>query len=171
MLFRSRCNKVNVIPLHNSKKVLLLKALEQFPLGREAIEVTSKENADKEQEKSQTFLPVTTFNVSSVTKVEQTQISDSELSSALYGDSPSFQNEAEVSDRVLEASGLEIPTRIYASAEEAIDLSTFEPHVRPYIKRLFLDLYPDCVSLHSLDAGNLSLTLGYVKLKIGRAHV
>ncbi len=39
------------------------------------------------------------------------------------------------------------------------------------IKDIFVDKYPEVVSLHGLDAGNLSLTLGYTQLRLRKGEV
>ena len=57
-------------------------------------------------------------------------------------------------------------TFLYNSAEEAIDLDHFPVEIRKYIKNICIEKYPQCVSLHSLDAGDLSLTLGFTQLKL-----
>jgi len=83
----------------------------------------------------------------------------------LLGNSVSYTGEAEISDKIIE-TGLEIPTMIYNTPEEALNLNLFEPIIRPYIKKIFLDKYPQVVSLHSLDAGDVSKTLGYTTLRL-----
>ncbi len=57
------------------------------------------------------------------------------------------------------------------SPEEAVQLDKFPPHLRPFIKDIFITKYPGIVSLHSLDAGNLSLTLGYTQLRLRKGEV
>ena len=44
---------------------------------------------------------------------------------------------------------------------EAYKLSSYSEEVRPLIKDIFIRKYPDVVALHTLDAGKLSLTLGF----------
>ena len=87
-------------------------------------------------------------------------------SDVLFLDKPSFAGEGEISERVLETEGIEIPTLIHSNATDAIQLSTFPPEIQPFIKDIFIDKYPNCVSLHSLDAGDVSKTLGYTILKL-----
>ena len=59
-----------------------------------------------------------------------------------------------------------MPTRVYANAAEAVNLKAFSEEIQPFVKEIFIDKYPHVVSLHSLDAGNLSLTLGYTQLRL-----
>jgi hypothetical protein len=81
------------------------------------------------------------------------------MSEILGGNKISYTGTAEITPNIIDA-GLEVPTQIYQSAEEALNLDLFEPHIRPYVKEIFLDKYPNVVSLHSLDAGDVSKTLG-----------
>jgi hypothetical protein len=55
---------------------------------------------------------------------------------------------------------------IYKNVEEALNLNNFEPHNRPFLKNIFLEKYPNTVALHSLDAGDVSKTLGYTSLRL-----
>jgi hypothetical protein len=93
-------------------------------------------------------------------------VNDHEKSDTLYEDTDPYGGEASITEDLVDPSGIELPTQIFNNAAEAINLDSFPPEIQPFIKKLFIDLYPNCVSLHSLDAGNLSLTLGYVKLRL-----
>jgi len=77
----------------------------------------------------------------------------------------SYTGTAEINSSSLDA-GMEVPTLIHNSPEEALNLNQFEPHVRPFLKNIFLEKYPNTVALHSLDAGNISKTLGYTALRL-----
>ena len=55
---------------------------------------------------------------------------------------------------------------IYKTPEEALNLDSFEPHIRPHLKDIFLNKYPNTVALHSLDAGNVSKTLEHTSLRL-----
>lgn len=76
-----------------------------------------------------------------------------------------YTGTAELNSATLD-TGLEVPTLIYKTPEEALNLNAFEPHIRPYLKDLFLNKYPNTVALHSLDAGDVSKTLGYTSLRL-----
>ena len=76
-----------------------------------------------------------------------------------------YSGEAEISSKIIDG-GLEIPTLIHKSPEEALNLEIFSPEIRPYLKSIFLEKYPSVVSLHSLDAGDVSKTLGYTTLRL-----
>jgi hypothetical protein len=88
------------------------------------------------------------------------------MATALYGKENPYEGEAEISSELIDAKGIEIPTRVYENAREAICLEKFPEEVRPFIEDIFINKYPNCVSLHSLDAGDLSKTLGFVKLRL-----
>jgi hypothetical protein len=67
------------------------------------------------------------------------------------GNSKVSYTSADISPQIIDA-GLEISTLIHKSPEEALNLSLFGLELRPYLKEIFLDKYPNVVSLHSLDA-------------------
>jgi hypothetical protein len=69
--------------------------------------------------------------------------------------------EAVKESETIDAKGLELPTMVYETALDAVSLHSFSEEIPLFIKEIFVDKYPEVVSLHSLDAGNLSLTLGY----------
>jgi len=83
----------------------------------------------------------------------------------LLGNSVSYSGEAILEPQVTDG-GLEIPTLIHSTAEEALNLELFEPEIRPYLEDIFLKKYPEVVSLHPLDAGDVSKTLGYTTLRL-----
>jgi dUTPase len=93
------------------------------------------------------------------------EIKETDMSQVLGGQKVSYTGTAEISNQIIDA-GLEIPTIIHGSPEEALNLNLFEPEVRPYIKRIFLEKYRSVVSLHSLDAGDVSKTLGFTALRL-----
>jgi hypothetical protein len=77
----------------------------------------------------------------------------------------SYTGTAEVSPEVIEG-GLERPTIIHKTPEEALNLESFDSEICPYIKKIFLDNYPGVIALHSLDSGDISKTLGYTTLHL-----
>jgi hypothetical protein len=82
----------------------------------------------------------------------------------------SYTGTAEISSEIIDA-GLEIPNIIHSTPEEAVNWNLFEPEVQPYLKELFLEKYRDVVSLHPLDAGDVSKTLGFLSLRLGPGEV
>jgi hypothetical protein len=94
----------------------------------------------------------------------------SELKEEDYSDTAgigkvSYTGTAEVGPQVIDG-GLDFPTIIHSSPEEALNLNQYDPEIRPYIKDIFLDKYPGVIALHSLDSGDISKTLGYTTLRL-----
>ncbi len=58
-----------------------------------------------------------------------------------------------------------------ANAAEAINLENYNEEIRPYIKKIFIDKYPEVVALHAIDAGDLSLTLGLTQIRLRPGEV
>jgi hypothetical protein len=135
--------------------------MQKHPLAREILNPTCSEKI---------FLPVHMISVGSLSKNPE-YVNDFEQSDTLYGDADPYGGEAQITEDLVDPSGIELPTQIFKNAQEAINLDSFSPEIRPLIKQIFIDRYPNCVSLHSLDAGNLSLTLGYVKLRLRRGEI
>ncbi len=77
----------------------------------------------------------------------------------------SYTGTAEISPEIIDA-GLEIPNLIHKTPEEALNLDLFEPEVQPYLRDLFFDKFRDLVSLHPMDAGDISKTLGFLSLRL-----
>ena len=61
-------------------------------------------------------------------------------------------------------NGYEIPDILEIS--DIVKLDTLPEIVRPFVKRIFIDKYPEVLSRHAYDIGSLSLTLGYCSLKL-----
>ena len=73
--------------------------------------------------------------------------------------------ESDIEDTLLEQAP-HIPLNISNTVEEAVKIESFDEKIQPYIRDLFLVKYRNVCSLHSLDAGNLSRTLGFVYLRL-----
>ncbi len=143
-------NNYHAINTTESNRARLTKALQDYPLAREIL--PSSQTAHIQ-------LPLFTVNqVSAIDKID-IQVSDLDYADAIMDKEPTFGGEAVINPEIIEPSGLDLPTIIHTTAAEAIDLSVYSDDIRPYIKSIFIDKYPQVVSLHSLDAGNLSLTL------------
>jgi hypothetical protein len=130
-------------------KPRLLKLMMQNPPGRRILMDRTENNIQIPR--------ITCYNL----KLDNDYImddNDNESSEILGGDKVSYTGTAEITPNIIDA-GLEVPTQIYSSAQEALNLNLFQPEIRPYIKKIFIDKYPNVVSLHSLDAGDVSRTL------------
>jgi hypothetical protein len=67
----------------------------------------------------------------------------------LYDKENPYSWEAEISSDLIDARGIEVPTRIYNDAAEAINLQQFPEEIRPFIEEIFIIKFPEVVSLHS----------------------
>jgi Reverse transcriptase (RNA-dependent DNA polymerase)/RNase H-like domain found in reverse transcriptase/Integrase zinc binding domain len=92
-------------------------------------------------------------------------LTEEELQSTAGIGKVSYTGTAEVGPQVIDG-GLDLPTIIHKSPEEALNLGLYDPDIRPYIKKIFLDKYPEVIALHSLDSGDISKTLGYTTLRL-----
>ncbi len=70
----------------------------------------------------------------------------------------------------LQPSGFSIPSNYYENASDIILENNYDPAIWPYIKSIFIEKYPQIISLHSLDAGKISDTLGFYKITL-KPHV
>ena len=70
----------------------------------------------------------------------------------------------------LQPSGFSIPSNYYENASDIIQEKNYDSQAWPYIKDLFIDKYPQIISLHPLDAGKISDTLGFYRITL-KPHV
>jgi hypothetical protein len=82
-----------------------------------------------------------------------------------------YTGTANIHADIIDPAGYELPTVIFPNALEATQLYKLPPHIQPFIKDIFVDKYPQVVSLHGLDEGNLSLTLGYTQLRLCKGEI
>jgi len=151
-------NKALIINLEETNYGNVKKTLSTYPLARELLLTNGINNRE--------YYPYFTANQVNVPTTANVNISDLDSADIIMGKEPTYTGEVNMEPELFEAKGLELPTMIYGSASEAIDLNAFPEEIRPFIKDIFIDKYPEVVSLHSLDAGNLSLTLGYTQLRL-----
>ncbi len=50
--------------------------------------------------------------------------------------------------------------------DQVVELENFDENLQPFLADIFLKKYPEVVSLHSMDAGNLSVSLGHCSIKL-----
>ena len=150
-------NDCRLINLVDENRGQLKSTLQTYPVGREIL-----------MAKSTAKIHVPTIVVHQVTMSQDPsyQISDLDFADTIMSKEPTYFGEAEIKPEIIEPNGLDVPTIIYKNATEAIDLSSYSDEVRPFIKDIFIEKYPDVVALHALDAGNLSLTLGFTQLRL-----
>jgi len=149
-------NNYDTIPLDGNVTENLKRIVANHPLAREILAF---------DENSIVTLPL--FTVNSISSVQGTaEINDEDYADTLFGNSPEYTGIAELEHKIIEPQGLDVPTLVYSTPQEAVQLHKFPIHLQPFIKNIFIDKYPGIVSLHSLDAGNLSLTLGFTQLRL-----
>jgi len=154
-------NSFDAKPLEGEIAENLQRLVSRHPLGREILECGSTLNSQ---------LPLMTVHSIS-TNPKSVEISDDTLAEALFATEPEFCGVADLDHRIIEPKGIDVPTIVYKNAEEAVQLDKFPPHVQPFVHEIFVVKYPQVVSLHSLDAGNVSLTLGYTQLRLRKGEV
>ena len=142
----------------------LKELIRKYPLGREIIPTAIQAN-----------IQVETLTVHKISYSEYPRNKDTlhhggviEFSNedTIMINEPTYVGEADIKPEIIEPRGLDLPTTVYKSAHEAIDLQAYPPEIRPHIKDIFLDKYPQVVALHALDAGDLSKTLGYTQIRL-----
>jgi len=148
------CELINVVDQNRGR---LKQALKTHPLGREVLMASAT---------AQITLPTLTVCKVSISQDPPQQISDVNFADTIMTKEPTYFGEAEIKPEIIEPKGLDLPTVIFENAAQAIDLNSYSDEVRPYIKDIFIDKYPEAVALHSLDAGNISLTLGFTQLRL-----
>jgi hypothetical protein len=150
-------NKSTAVQIDSEDLPKMLQMVNRHPLGREIL--PSKNN-------SKINTPIMSINLLNTESSQKySQQSDFETGDCVMAKEPTYEGEAVISPEIIEG-GLDLPTIVYDTAEEAVGLHNYPPEIRPYIKRIFIDKYPESVSLHSLDAGDLSKTLGYTSLRL-----
>jgi len=155
-------NGFKPIYLNNESKNHLKKAIKTYPMGREVLFLQG--HFEK------ISIPVVSVNFVNQ-NFEEIQVSDLDLADTVKDKEPTYEGEVEITQEIIEPQGPDLPTIVYQNAEEAINLNNFSPEIRPFIKDIFIEKYPGVVALHSLDAGNLSLTLGFTQLRLREGEV
>ena len=75
-------------------------------------------------------------------------------------------NLPEITPEDLTPTGFSIPTNYFESVEDVILEENYSKQIWPYVKNIFIQKFPHLISLHSLDAGKISDTLGFYKIKL-----
>ena len=155
--FRSYC-------IMETSRNHLKELIRKYPLGREIIPTATQANIQVET------LTVHKISYSehptSENTLHQGGVMEFSTEDTIMTNEPTYIGEAEIKPEIIEPRGLDLPTTVYKTAQEAIDLQAYPPEIRHYIKDIFLDKYPQVVALHALDAGDLSKTLGYTQIRL-----
>jgi hypothetical protein len=155
-------NTFMVIPLNKGNMSRVRHILERCPLGREILPCHSESGIE-----------VSLYSINmSLVENSVMLVNDSDFSDIVSAKEPTYDGEAEIIPEIIEPSGggLDIPTIIHGSAAEAINLSVYPEEIRKRIEDIFIKKYPQVVSLHSLDAGDVSGTLGLTQLRLRKGE-
>jgi len=150
-------NQFEAIEVCEKNRTSLIAAMETFPLARELLDLGDIDPA---------YVPVAAINEVTAIHQQDIQVSDLDLADTIMEKEPTYSGPAPMDPAVIEPHGIDLPTVIFKDAREAIDLTKYDSHIRPYIENIFIKKFPHAVSLHALDSGNFSLTLGYTQLRL-----
>ncbi len=142
-------------PISSDNKNTLLGIMSEIPPVREILPQDPEDHFNH---------PVQTiYNLNLTEKVNENQPLD--LDNTAGANKVTYTGTAEIGPQIIEG-GLEVPTIIHKNPEDALQLDSFDAEIRPYIKKIFLEKYPQVIALHSLDSGDVSKTLGYTTLRL-----
>ena len=79
---------------------------------------------------------------------------------------PEFEDQGELPDKIVLPKGHQISDGYRRRAEDIVVLDNYDPVHRPFIKKIFLDKYPGVLAKSSLDAGDISRTLGHYQIQL-----
>ena len=79
---------------------------------------------------------------------------------------PEFEDTGDVNDDIDTRHGHTIAEPYLKTAEEIVNLESFDPIHRPYIEDIFIKSFPNILARGVLESGNLSKTLGYYHLRL-----
>ena len=155
------------IPISADEKGKLKRILKEHPFGREVLCTSAKEDIN---------LPLLTiskvsFKQNRINETEDEKIIDFDPQNTIMRGEPDYTGEVEITEDLIDPKGIELPTQVFANAAEAINLENYNEEIRPYIKKIFIDKYPEVVALHAIDAGDLSLTLGLTQIRLRPGEV
>ena len=80
-----------------------------------------------------------------------------------------FKEFSEIPADITLPEGYTMPEHLNIDIEDIVKIEEFEPIHQPYIEDIFIKKFPEIVSLHNYDIGNLSQSLGlyHIQLKPG----
>jgi hypothetical protein len=149
-------NTSTAIPINDSNVVTLRQTLSSYPIGKELLQQKSE---------SRVRFPFLTINALSTLDKSEVLVNDLDYADLIHEKEPTYEGEAIIDHTIIDG-GLDIPNIVHSTAADAVGLHHFPVEIRPFIKDIFIEKYPHVVSLHSLDAGDLSKTLGYTSLRL-----
>ena len=127
-------NGYKSIRIDPSSYHILKDALKSNPLGREILPCINSQEQN---------VPIFSISNTKMRTPENMDVNDIDTE-ALFSQSPSYMGEAQIDEKTFEPRGIEVPTQLFNSTEEAIQLENFPVEVRKFTKRIFLERYPLC---------------------------
>jgi hypothetical protein len=147
-------SNITTIAITNANRNRIKKYMQKQPVVREILPC---ENTDSIE------IPIVSICNISLNKDEC--LSSDQMTGIAGIHKVSYTGTAEIDSEIIDA-GMEIPNEIYSTPEEALNLKLFNPELVPYIEDIFLKKHRGVVSLHPMDAGDISKTLGFLNLKL-----
>ena len=77
-----------------------------------------------------------------------------------------FNDNCVITPNDLLPKGVDIPNTLLATAKDIVLKENFDEQIWPYVNNIFVENYPQVVSLHSLDRGNISQTVGFYTIRL-----
>jgi hypothetical protein len=143
----------------------LKKIMTKHPPVREILPLPVQTGEIVEEYRCNCTTVASVYNVQLEPEQLISDLTEEELQSTAGIGKVSYTGTAEIGPQVVDG-GLDLPTIIHKSPEDALNLEQYDPDIRPYIKKIFLEKYPKVIALHSLDSGDISKTLGYTTLRL-----
>jgi len=87
---------------------------------------------------------------------------------------PDYVNKVDLTEDMIEPGGqggLEIPHCTWLTPVEIVKPENYEEPHRSYIRKIFVEDYPQILAKHPLDIGNLSNTLGTYRIQLKKGEV
>jgi hypothetical protein len=153
-------------PIRSDRRQTLMRNLKEHPLGRKVLPCAFEENIS---------VHVLTVNKISIQedRFDETDVRllDLDPKNTIIKGEPTYSGEVNITKELINPEGLELPTQVFANADKTIDLNNYNDEIRPFIKDWFINKYPEVVALHAIDAGDLSLTLGLMQIRLKPGEV
>ena len=138
------------------------------------ISLTSIPNDDIDDIEISRSLYNVSFNGTGVRETPESEITDDILNSFKDKSQTIILDsdfEADIPhEEIYDPGGLEISEVIKMEPREIVKLDSFDPQMRPFIKRIFLDKYSSLLATDTLDKGNLSRTLGKYTIQLNSSE-
>jgi len=126
-------NKAHAIPLTHKSRREIRTLFQKHPFSHEILSLSVPDSP------SLSNYPYLTVNQLCIDKEAKVQVSDLDFADTIMDKEPTYYGEAVIEPEIIEAKGLELPTRVYANAAEAVNLKAFSEEIQPFAKEIFID--------------------------------